>query len=63
MLLEHNKTYKDKLGDIVRVTLKRPGTDYPFDGDNGLSYMEDGRYIPETDLPVSALSLVEQYES
>lgn len=62
MQLEDGKRYKNKLGHIVRVYLKRPGTDFPFDGDNAMSYMSDGRYIPEDDLPVSVYHLVEEYK-
>jgi hypothetical protein len=58
--LEVGKTYRDRLGNLVKIT----GTDnhhtYPFDGDNGVSYMlngfEDGSTIPS---PNDLIELVE----
>jgi len=60
MKIEDGKTYLNCFGDKVIVRLVRPGQEFPFDGDNGMSFMEDGRYIQEEGLPVSGYRLVSE---
>jgi len=63
MELVHGRTYKDRLGESVKVMLVRPGHNYPFNGNNGCSYMADGKYIPEENLPVNDFDLIEEVYS
>ena len=59
--LRNGKFYVDGQGTIVQVRFDRPGEDYPFTDSRGHRLMEDGRYIPEDDQPVSIYSIVREF--
>lgn len=42
---EVGKTYVDGYGNLVKITGESFSEDYPFIGDNGLSYTGDGGYL------------------
>lgn len=62
MKLEHGKSYIDGLGNVVTVHLRNlpigEADSFPFKGDNGLTYMEDGVYLPHAVSSVTDLNLI-----
>ena len=62
-MLQDGKTYKNRLGHLVSVTLTKPefsDSKYPFIGHDGMIYMQDGRYVDSVDMPANAYDLIEE---
>lgn len=62
LFLKDGKKYKDGTGDVVKVVLAYPGTEFPFERCNGdpTRYMPDGRYIDDASLASAVYDLVEE---
>ena len=67
MKLQAGDTYVSRDSqEVVTVTSRTDGgifSDvFPFEGDNGLFYMADGRYIDDVDMPANQYDLVLKLE-
>lgn len=48
LILQDGLTYKSREGKNVTVSLIKPGTAYPFEGDNLMRFAENGKYIEDS---------------
>jgi hypothetical protein len=61
--LEVGKSYRNKLGGVVKIILKEELSDiYPFKGDNYIWYSADGLYINNSEYDPDLIELIEEPE-